>query len=1686
MKESLILINRLYYVFMITVMLTLSSCLPSQNQRTISPAGQAGETGNTTTTKTETLYDFEGETRNFFYSNGTRNFGTLTWGMNTNESYLLWGQGVQTQIRALPDTTKVCLLYEYKNTTPSRVLALSAVRRRQIITQSATNVNVTYYWLVYPDEIQRNQTDCLTSGIINVKNQRFGTTSSLKFSLNEVCSDCSSSPTSQTVLAYTESGSEILGLNLVPLKMRIQLNTSTTGNGLSCSSNSSCAAIGFNCCLDGQCVNDKAIRNGVDQSLPAFLSALEDVTNNPPRYINYPQFFYVCPNVTTPPNEDATDPTDPEFEALKLFNEMKDLYNCLNPQFDEISYCSIRFPKATPLISAGNPTNIFTVTNDDNNFDWTGNPLDTNSIYALRYGEVLLYQEGLTGFSSSTLANSHALQGIGNGNLTSAQSVQITKTLPSSAKDDTLVVTYKVDGTCEKLSSTFARCKKTYIQGQVSTPARPTDHPLGPSFKLPSYANSDGSFPPSVKVNGVFVGSEPGVTWTFIPATMSIDFTSTVSPNQSVEITYYVNSNVSTLVQAKTTAQERVNSLCGCGPTSAGLCNLAPKTQTTANVTSVINYECKFPAPPEPEPPLYQEVLLSAKSVPVRYYDSFGTSWDGTTYETAPTQEGIEFNYTSNNVQTPNNVNTYIGFHEIYGSFNKKANAPKPPSLVKVKKGQPYDIYVSTGGVSSCTNCGNDPYQQTLKLFPQTFSFKGGGFFPDKFNTSRRSSTGVYRADDLLFGRACFLPATMIPWTHAAGITAQEQRQRRMAAQHFLYANGYNRDWFGFDYGSVIGSFDGVTWFAIGNQRRITATSNKLFLAVNSYFGDLTIDDSFKITVNGNLPIAGTGSLVTHDTISDGAECQKSHYCSTDDDCIRQLGYEYSCQSVSSIQTPWPEFDIAGNELVGSRSVTIASLLKGTNSQPRRCVYRGRGSPCETNLASLTGTFNGVDTKGLSACSPNNHCASVDTSSRFSTAISRFAASPLSQNSFAGQGIRDVYGLGARLMGRPLDYYGTKSPSSITSAAWSLNSTTNMKEYLKTNVNVEAVCLPGRNIASTNVLTTFGDQHARVPASTDMESADRIFGVGATTKLTATTPIDSNALAMCPATSDGTYIHLDPSLTLSSANVAIAQNFSSSLFDITEFSNLSIFNTIDGTAALALGHQRNSCLRTAGAACFSDLECGPSEFVATKMKTISNWGILANNLAEQAFLKEELICGNPEPIKLFSGVSNTKFDNKQNKCCRQLGKTAKVFTQFDDQSDFLNCAGLKPAIAGVNIDFDEPARNTRNHTVYDKVTCIDPTAPVEQTFPALITATQRCTSSLTSGCSNDAPLDINYILNQYKTLDLMNSRTCCTGHWVRSFASENGGGHTWGTGKTQDIDKKIFYAWDWYADQKFTTTLDETEALACSSANFGTLACEIRSLTEEQGNTYLKWIDRFELVGIPQVLIPFPTTSTEKLVDESQSSLEGTLTPLDETMKPEVVTESKPDVQSGTADYISASSYGKMSVGSGQMKKVFSENEFNCCVPAGGSVPENSTASTCCTGTLTDQNGALRCCLGDFSDVTVYLNRYVSSEGRGLDDNRYDKETGYMKNPSDVLAIAQARNLCCSGRIVTGRAISNLLIPLENGTVNPQGRSRRFVYRSDAVDNNNESGAIGDIYDAGLRWNNHYYCAPAGYVEPTP
>src|SRR5690606_3489477 len=131
---------------------------------------------------------------------------------------------------------------------------------------------------------------------------------------------------------------------------------------------------------------------------------------------------------------------------------------------------------------------------------------------------------------------------------------------------------------------------------------------------------------------------------------------------------------------------------------------------------------------------------------------------------------------------------------------------------------------------------------------------------------------------------------------------------------------------------------------------------------------------------------------------SDGAECQQYHVCNTDRDCASQLGWEYTCESITGLKTIWPDVDENGLEVPESESLkTLSNILVGNlGGGTKRCVYRGYGSACTPNFADVQNdsAYAGNTLDGFHACSPNNYCQRIVESStnapKFNNSIARW------------------------------------------------------------------------------------------------------------------------------------------------------------------------------------------------------------------------------------------------------------------------------------------------------------------------------------------------------------------------------------------------------------------------------------------------------------------------------------------------------------------------------------------------------------------------------------------------------------------------------------------------------------------------------------------------------------------------
>ena len=1570
---------------------------------------------------------------NYLQNGATQTSTTLTVAADFLDSLYLRGKGVHNFISGGNTSVPYCLITYFPNSLTNKLLVLAAIPSS---IYNYTDNSIEYYYKLYPAKLSSNQAFCQTAGLTNQLGVDYSG-ATLAFSFENICPACSSAQLVSTQMKiYSSSGVSVSEINSTSLNLALTVTASSesSGTGISCGTSPQCIAQGYDCCSNGQCINDGELKPGASSD-PDYQTAINDVATNPGNTANWPNIYYSCTTYVQP--EPTPTPTvDPGYEADERFNKLKRLYECTTPLEGEMSVCSVTYSDASTSGA------IFKTTSDDRSFTYTYSgepasysagitPLTGHSIYEVIYAGDTVYQERQTP-SGFTISGSN--DSISSGDYASLTSFALTPS--SSAPNDDLIIRYMVDGSCSKINEYSAKCYKMYVQGQNL--GRIDDHYPGTNqFIIPHYADLTKTIRVEVDGDAAIRGSH----WNLFSSTKAyVQFDNTkmkVYDTQSVKIIFYVDisGSNSTLLDGKEAASAEINSMCGCGGTIE--CSLKPQTETVSGVETITDYVCEYPQPDTAEAPMYQTVYVNAKTVPHRFFDEQGAAQTSVT--SAVTQEGTAFAYTNNNLLKPNNVSNYIGFNEIYGSFNSASGSAQPAMQVSVTKNRTYDIYSNSGSFSTCYYCGSDYYTSIAKIFPQNFVYEGGGYQPNPVSTNPSSLTSSYpyRKDDLLFGRACFLPVTMIPWGHYPFSDVQQQRLRRLQAQHFLFANGYQRDWYGFDYGALIGSFDGVFWFAIGTQRRIKATSNKLFLAINAYFGDLTTNSTYTVNVADASLNPTTGYEITNDFASDGAECQKYHQCQTDSDCITQLGWDYACENVTSIKAAWPKFDNNAKELpdIDGNVLSIYGRIGSTSAGAKRCVYRGRGAPCHTDpvISDTTDSYAQTLYTGIHACLSNSYCQKLNEGgipeAKFNTKISRYGKSVVNRNATNGDA-EHTFGLGSPIIGRPYSFHGTEEAPSEVQANLFAN-------------KVESICLPGRNPTETN----FASQHSSTPIAPF--KGEQVLNIGFTHSGTSSADISDNYLSSCAVLDeDGNYFSIEePDADLDNATIklmagtqAIAANalmrFSSSVF--TSIEDTELLKDFDNQQITSAAYQYNSCLRAPGSVCFSDMDCAPNNLITNKITQIdaeAESGTTTLNKYEIKFWQEGLVCGQSVSKYLSDGTPNPDYNLKNNRCCRESNNTITIGSSTD--TTLLDNAN----VPGIDTSFDSAKRYSRISTVYNKLNTDG------STYPPLLVA---------SGTSSTDDL-----IKQYNTFSYIGENSCCSGNWVRNFhKTANGGGHTWGPKKMQNISKEAFRCMNWIQD---TGGLGSN--FTCSDPD--AIECLIRNVSTSEAKKVFEWLNSLELLGIPQIAIKDENHSEIYCKVDPDDQSAAASYPLGDPFATGATTEY---TDTSANAYYSASDTGNFK---DSLKMVFSSDEITCCVPAGEAIGENDSEELCCTGYVNPDTGL--CALKDYSNVSVYFNRYVSSAAKGLAATLFDTQTGFIKDPSIVEQLACYNRVCRSDRLARGISLSNQIVP---GTEDTEFSS---VLRKFYVEDNTETdGGLGEFYDAGLRWNIDVYCVPDG------
>ncbi|MDD4975061.1 MAG: hypothetical protein PHY93_11955 [Bacteriovorax sp.] len=1631
---------------------------------------------NSTTTKTDTKLPTFTEGNNFIQNGGVVYTSAVSFDLSFSDTLQLRGKDIDTYIRNNGTQIISCLTGSFNSVNQVNILAAIPHSVYNFTTQT-----LEYYYGLAPADDATNKNFCQKTGLIN-KLFPAGTTLTPTYKMGALCPSgvCVSSVyTSRPLEIYSQSGSALTQIGISQLSYAISNKPNiTTPIGQTCVGNSECTSIGYDCCSLGQCVKDLAIKPGVDQVSTDYIQALQDILNNPNHIYLYPQYYYICSTPVTQPA--ATVPTtNAANDAANRLKNLADLYNCTTKIEGELGICTKTIPNALigTVYSAGIDDRNFanTYSNQSSSSYAPTAKEDLISIQEISYGEVTLFSydqitnEAVVRPDPFIVSSYLTINGHHNDDNATGASIKITAK-PLSAVSNDLVIKYRTDASCFQLNSNLGKCEKYYIQGQQKSGdtviqnrrGRVTDHyPASNIFKLPYYANTSKTM--TVEVDGVTMRQD--VDWQLNAASpAAIQFLSAstglkVFDTQKVKITFFVDLTINHVMDSKLAALSKIQTTCHCADLN---CAITPVKNTAGAIT---DYACVYPDPAAVVPPISQTIYLSSKTVPVRYFDTTGTSKALVSGATLP-QEGTAFSYRKDNLLNPTNMpditnpvvgeNTYIGFNEIYGSLSYTNNAAKPAKEVAVAKGKTYDIYVDGGTYSNCVQCGNDYYSQLNKLFPLT-QF-AGGVIPLQSRTDRNQSNGI-RADEMSFGRACFVPATMLPFSHAIASDQQEQRQNRMRAQHFFYSNGYQHDWFGFDYGAVIGSFDGVKWFAIGTNRRIKADSSKLYIAVNGPFGDLALESTFTVTINdGSLNPIGS-NMVTTDFESDGAECQKFHQCSTDNDCATTLGWEYACGNVNEITTSWPRFDDNAKEIPDAqRDDNRLTSILGMSSTGKRCVYRGRGAACTQNYLSsainLNSTFNQTQNQSFHTCSANNYCQAITTNntlnSKFNNRIARYGKVRTDAYS-------DSFGLGAKIPGRPMEFNAIEPMRSET--ARNLNSN-----------KLAGLCIPGRTPESD----TFAGQNSTTPPAEYM--GDKILGIGMSYRKNTPTAV-STYLASCSimdSTNNYFYAKGDPStsnatnseLIRNSGTQAVSTNALNIFTSIFNAKGIA-FSLFSGNSSTITGQTftENRCMRAPGASCFSDLDCAPSKIISDRIKMLNSEDSVVTNILnkyEVKFWQEDLVCAQA------TGKNETTYSSFNNHCCREVGKTISL------PSADLSTPLLMDKVPGVDTSMGSKYRYSRVATVYKDQK--NDEANTIRNFPTL-------QSAIANQCSGAGCMNTSLLTNQFKTFSAYAERTSCSGDWIRNF---DNGNHKWDSSRAQTFNPLMFKCMNW---------LPGPNNWSCAGLEANDPQCGLIQTSPYSGKAkgVMNYLAKLELMGIPQIALEsqdYYTMTTEgDMSCRSFPSDQGACYPGNSNGA--CPTKSiGPQTSSSTNFAYPAELFptgmgreyfdsiaGKQLYSAGDatnfpsLKKVFKADEVASCLPAGTTMAVGADANLCCTGFINFKTN--KCQLPDFVDVSIYTNRYVSSEAKKISINLFD-QNGYIKDPSYVVQVACEKRMCASGVLAYGVLISKLKTP---GQENLDQKNFRFMQATAASD---DANGLLTLYNKGLKLNTHAYCFPSG------
>ena len=304
-----------------TFLSLLTSCLPEQAPRVLEDSVDA-----TSSDDSNFVDDTTTEQAPYWLDSGNQ-VTTLQINYNNLKNHYIFGSSVHSFLQVQENFTSQFCMHATFLTGTNASKPLIAKATPAVTTDYSTGKRTRYFRIQLSatsgNEVC-NKDILVDESPLTISNAPAN--SSVAFNTEDVCANCLGTINTNSIKIYKINSNSYLELvetdevSYQDLNISIDMNGNTPGSIGTCS-DAGCKEEGFDCCIQGQCVNEATVKQaGASADPQGFSVAESEKSTNPNWYLKYPQYYFSCLEDPQNGGGDGEEPTDPvaEEEARRL------------------------------------------------------------------------------------------------------------------------------------------------------------------------------------------------------------------------------------------------------------------------------------------------------------------------------------------------------------------------------------------------------------------------------------------------------------------------------------------------------------------------------------------------------------------------------------------------------------------------------------------------------------------------------------------------------------------------------------------------------------------------------------------------------------------------------------------------------------------------------------------------------------------------------------------------------------------------------------------------------------------------------------------------------------------------------------------------------------------------------------------------------------------------------------------------------------------------------------------------------------------------------------------------------------------------------------------------------------------------------------------------------------------------